>query len=190
MKIPRLTKLRINVKASRLALSFFMAAFSTGCGQSATPKQENVADSSFDKSQVAEASPATNHESSAEVKFTLVSGAEVGPGEKAYFTAGNGHHGFFGRGGAIDGKPNPTLTVRQGEKVSITLLDLDQRGQPAQLAVPAFHVATPTLTNYGKSASITFTADRAGAFNYTGQIAFGGEHNHQHMIGKILVTPK
>lgn len=121
--------------------------------------------------------------------FILVSGAEVGPNGKAYFTAGNGHHGFFGRGGTIDGQPNPTLRVKQGDTVKITLLDLDQRGQPAQLAVPDLGLATPTLTRAGQSATLEFTASRAGTFRYTGAIAFDG-HNHEHMAGDIVVETK
>ena len=122
--------------------------------------------------------------------FTLVSGAEMGPGGRPYFTAGNGHHGFFGRGGAIDGQPNPTLRVKQGDTVKIILLDLDQRGQPARLAIPDLNLATPVLSHNGENATLTFIADRAGAFGYTGQIAFGGEHNHQHMVGEIVVEPR
>ncbi|EKE16646.1 MAG: hypothetical protein ACD_10C00874G0001 [uncultured bacterium] len=121
--------------------------------------------------------------------FTLVSGAEVGPNGKSYFTAGNGHHGFFGRGGMIDGQPNPTLRVKQGDTVKITLLDLDQRGQPAQLAVPDLGLATPTLTRSGQSDTLNFTASRAGTFRYSGAIAFDG-HNHQHMVGEIVVETK
>ncbi|OGU49734.1 MAG: hypothetical protein A2199_10560 [Hydrogenophilales bacterium RIFOXYA1_FULL_63_33] len=121
--------------------------------------------------------------------FTLVSGAEMGPGGRPYFTAGNGHHGFFGRGGAIDGQPNPTLRVKQGDTVKIILLDLDQRGQPARLAIPDLNLATPVLTQNGRSATLSFTTERAGTFGYTGTIAFGG-HNHQHMAGEIVVEPK
>ena len=119
-----------------------------------------------------------------------MSGAEVGPGGQPYFTAGHGHHGFFGRGGAIDNQPNPTLRVKQGDTVKIILLALDQRGQPARLAIPDLNLATPVLSHNGENATLTFTADRAGAFGYTGQIAFGGEHNHQHMVGEIVVEPR
>ena len=122
--------------------------------------------------------------------FTLVSGAEVGPGGQPYFTAGNGNHGFFGRGGAIDGQPNPTLRVKRGDTVKIILLDLDQRGQPARLAVPDLNLATPVLSHNGESATLTFTADRAGTFGYTGGTGFGGRsERHVHMVGKIVVEP-
>jgi len=122
--------------------------------------------------------------------FTLVSGAEVGADDsQPYFTAGHGHHGFFGRGGAIDNQPNPTLRVKQGDTVRIILFDKDQRGQPARLAIPDLHHATPILTEPGQSTTLEFNADRAGTFGYTGAIAFGG-HNHQHMTGEIVVEPK
>jgi len=45
------------------------------------------------------------------------------------------------------------------------------------------------LTQDGQSVALTFTADRPGEFGYTGQIAFCGEHNHQHMVGEIVVEP-
>lgn len=121
--------------------------------------------------------------------FTLISGAEVGPGNRPYFTAGNGHHGFFGRGDSIDGQPDPTLRVRQGDTVRIILLDLDQRGQPARLAIPDLDLATPVLTRSGESATLSFTANRAGTFEYTGALVFGGQLNHQHMVGEIVVEP-
>lgn len=121
--------------------------------------------------------------------FTLISGAEVGPGGQAYFTAGHGHHGLFGRGGEIDGQPNPTLRIKQGDTVKITLLDLDQRGQPAQLSVPAFHVQTPVLTHRGDRATLIFTADRAGTFEYDGKVVFDGRPQHVHAIGTLLVEP-
>lgn len=127
--------------------------------------------------------------SAAERHFTLVSGAEVGRSGKAFFTAGNGHHGFFGRGGDIDGKPNPTLSVYLGDKVVITLLDLDQRGQPAQLLIPALHLATPVLTRNGQSAMITFSADRLGSLIYNGVARRDGRDRHVHMVGRIVVQP-
>jgi len=132
---------------------------------------------------------ATATASAAERNFTLVSGAEVGPGERAYFTAGNGHHGFFGRGGEIEGQPNPTLTVRQGDKVTITLLDLDDRGQPAQLTIPDLNLATPVLSRKGQSATVTFTADRVRTFDYNGVTVFDGRDQHVHMVGHIVVAP-
>lgn len=126
----------------------------------------------------------------AERSFTLVSGAEVGFEDgRAYFTAGNGHHGFFGKGGDIDGESDPTLKVRQGDKVTITLLDLDERGQPAKLTVPAFHVTTTLLTDNGQRATVSFTADRVGSFDYNGVAPRDGQDRHVYMVGRIVVQP-
>src|SRR5262245_10410939 len=58
--------------------------------------------------------------------FTLIGGAEVGRDGKPYFTPGHLSHAFFGRGGDIEGQPNPTLYVNQGETVAMTLLNLDE----------------------------------------------------------------
>jgi len=85
--------------------------------------------------------------------FTLISGAEVGADGKPYFTPGHLNHAFFGRGGDIDGQPNPTLYVQQGDTVEITLLRLDERGQPAELAIPSLGLKTPKLTQYGETAT-------------------------------------
>ena len=133
--------------------------------------------------------------------FTLVSGAEVGPGSRAYFTPGNGNHGFFGQGGAIDGQPNPTLRVKQGDTVKIILLDKDQRGHSAVLAIPDLGLSTPVLTREGQSATLSFVANRPGRFKYTGKLtgkdAQAGYHaglgrveRHINMVGQIVVDPK
>jgi nitrous oxide reductase len=122
--------------------------------------------------------------------FTLIGGAEVGRDGKPYFTPGHLDHAFFGRDGDIDGRPNPTLYVNQGEKVEITLLNLDERGQPHVLAIPSLGLETPTLTKNGESATITFIAKDPGTFDYNGRTVFGGRERHVHMEGRIVVRPK
>jgi hypothetical protein len=122
--------------------------------------------------------------------FTLIGGAEVGRDGKPYFTPGHLDHAFFGRGGDIDGQPNPTLYVDQGEKVEITLLNLDERGQPHVLAIPSLGLKTPTLTKNGESAIITFIAKDPGTFDYNGRTVFGGRERHVHMEGRIVVRAK
>lgn len=121
--------------------------------------------------------------------FTLIGGAEVGQDGKPYFTPGHLDHAFFGRGGDIDNKPNPTLYVNQGEKVEITLLNLDERGQPQVLAIPSLGLTTPTLTKKGESATITFVAENPGTFEYNGRTVYGGREQHVHMEGRIVVRP-
>jgi hypothetical protein len=122
--------------------------------------------------------------------FTLISGAEVGTDGKPYFTPGHLDHAFFGRGGDIDGQPNPTLYVHQGDRVEITLLRLDERGQPAELAIPSLGLKTPKLTQYGETATITFLAENPGTFEYNGWTEFDGRIRHTHMVGRIVVRPK
>jgi hypothetical protein len=122
--------------------------------------------------------------------FTLISGAEVGVDGKPYFTPGHLDHAFFGRGGDIDGQPNPTLYVNQGDKVEITLLRLDERGQPAELAIPSLGLKTPKLIQYGETATLSFVARDPGSFEYNGLTEFGGKVQHTHMLGRIVVKPK
>jgi hypothetical protein len=122
--------------------------------------------------------------------FILIGGAEVGRDGKPHFTSGNLNHAFFGRGGDIDDKPNPTLYVNQGEKVEITLLNLDERGQPHVLVIPSLGLETPTLTKNGESATISFVARDAGTFEYNGRTVFGGRERHVHMEGRIVVRAK
>ena len=122
--------------------------------------------------------------------FTLISGAEVGADGKPYFTPGHLNHAFFGRGGDIDGQPNPTLYVQQGDTVEITLLRLDERGQPAELAIPSLGLKTPKLTQYGETATITFRADNPGTLEYNGWTEFDGRIRHTHMVGRVVIRPK
>lgn len=121
--------------------------------------------------------------------FTVFSGAEVGPGNQPYFGEGHGNRGFFGQGGAINAQPNPTLRVTQGDTVKITLVDLDQRGQPAKLSIPALGLATPLLTRHGETATLSFTAQKIGVLEYNGEVPVAG-HHHEHMIAAIVVEPK
>jgi hypothetical protein len=122
--------------------------------------------------------------------FILIGGAEVGRDGKPHFTPGNLDHAFFGRGGDIDDKPNPTLYVNQGERVEITLLNLDERGQPHVLAIPSLGLKTPTLVKNGESATVTFIAKDSGTFEYNGRTVFDGRGRHVHMEGRIVVRPK
>lgn len=143
-------------------------------GLRAASCQRNVPQSSAPQQPKADSSVAA---------FALYSGAEIGKVVgKAYFTSGHGNHVFFGRGGEIDGKTNPTLRVRQGQKVEITLLDLDERGQPG--------LNTPRLTKNGENAVLTSTAERPGTLPYTGWTFFAGKEQHTHMEGQIVIEPK
>jgi hypothetical protein len=122
--------------------------------------------------------------------FTLIGGAEVGRDGKPYFTPGHLNHAFFGRGGDIDDQPNPTLHVNQGDTVTVTLLNLDERGQPHVLAIPALGLKTPTLTKNGELATLTFVAQEPGVLEYNGRTVFGGRERHVHMEGRIVIRPK
>jgi hypothetical protein len=46
--------------------------------------------------------------------------------------------------------------------VKITLLDLEDRGQPAQLTIPGLNLAAPVLCQNGQRGRLTFTASRTG----------------------------
>ncbi|WP_028232578.1 cupredoxin domain-containing protein [Paraburkholderia mimosarum] len=119
--------------------------------------------------------------------FTLVGGAENDNGQ-ADWQPGPGNHNFLGRSGSIDGQWNPTLVVKKGDKVNITLFDNDQRGQPEFLSIPELGLQTPVLHSVGQSATLSFVAVKPGTFEYSGAVSFG-RHNHQHMTGEIVVNP-
>src|SRR4030067_539266 len=67
------------------------------------------------------------------VRYTLVTGG------------GTGKLNFVGRGGDIDGQPNPTLTAQPGDVVEITLVNGDYILH--DLAIDEFDVKTPQLPN-------------------------------------------
>src|SRR5208282_3444711 len=71
----------------------------------------------------------------ADVTFTLRTG--IADGKMA----------FIGRGGDIDGKVNPTLSVHEGDQVEINLINGE--GAEHDIVVPDFHAASQHVVGKG-----------------------------------------
>jgi nitrite reductase (NO-forming) len=71
---------------------------------------------------------------------------------------------FIGRGGAIDGKVNPELTVHEGDLVEVTLINGE--GAEHDIVFPEFRAASPHVIGRGASATISFRVGSAGSFDY------------------------
>jgi len=76
--------------------------------------------------------------------------------------------------------PNPTLMLKAGERVRVTLRN-EERGFTHDFAVPAVDVATD-LINWNENAGVTFEVpDRPGAYDYV------CEPHAMMMRGRIIV---
>jgi nitrite reductase (NO-forming) len=71
---------------------------------------------------------------------------------------------FMGVGGEIDGVVNPTLNVKPGAVVQITLIDGD--GAQHDIAFPDFNAKSEIITGQGASSTFVFKADKEGKFSY------------------------
>ena len=106
----------------------------------------------------------------------------------AVFTLGTGiaqgKMVFIGKGGAIDGKVNPTLSVHEGDVVQITLVNGE--GAEHDLVVPEMHVGTQRVTSPGASSTLAFRAGNIGSFAYFCDLP---GHREAGMEGMIKVSP-
>ena len=71
---------------------------------------------------------------------------------------------FVGTGGDIDRQVNPTLKADVGDIVTIKLTSGD--GAEQNISLPDFNVNSSDVAGQGKSTSVTFGVDKAGAFAY------------------------
>ncbi|MBX5472576.1 MAG: nitrite reductase, copper-containing [Acetobacteraceae bacterium] len=76
----------------------------------------------------------------------------------------NGKMVFIGKGGAIDGKVNPTLVVRENDVVQVTLINGE--GAVHDISFPDFHVTSERVTSPGASSTIVFQVGSAGTYSY------------------------
>ncbi len=88
---------------------------------------------------------------------------------------------FVGVGGSIDGQMNPTLSVNQGDTVTITLHNADMTTH--NVYVDGYDVQAPDAAP-GANTSVKFTASSQGTFAY--YCAIPG-HRAMGMEGKIVV---
>lgn len=89
---------------------------------------------------------------------------------------------FIGRGGAIDGKVNPDLTVHEGDLVEVTLINGE--GAEHDIVFPDFHAASPHVIGRGASISLSFHVGSAGSFAYYCDLP---GHRDAGMEGRIKV---
>ena len=94
----------------------------------------------------------------------------------------DGKLGFMGVGGDIDGKLNPTLRVKPGDTVQVTLINGD--GAEHDWVAPDLHAQTDRVTSKGGSSVTVFKADKAGDFAYYCSVP---GHRQAGMEGKITV---
>ena len=105
-----------------------------------------------------------------EVKFVL-----------ATAIGGNGFK-WVGKEGAIAGKDNPDLTVNKGDKATIQIANED--GVEHQFEIVGLGVKSESVVQKGDAKSVTFTADKAGTYQYICNIP---GHKEAGMLGKLTV---
>ncbi len=86
---------------------------------------------------------------------------------------------FTVEGGNFYFKPT-SMTVNKGDKVKITFVN---KGGYHDLVIDEFNVRTPQIKD-GQSATIEFTADKTGSFEYYCSV---GEHRQMGMKGTLIV---
>jgi nitrite reductase (NO-forming) len=89
---------------------------------------------------------------------------------------------YIGRGGDIDGKVNPTLSVHEGDVVQITVINGE--GAEHDLILPDLHVSTQHVTGSTASSTLVLTANDIGSFAYFCDIA---GHREAGMQGFLKV---
>ena len=89
---------------------------------------------------------------------------------------------YIGKGGAIDGKVNPTIAVHEGDIVQITIVNGE--GAEHDIVIPEMHVASQRVSGPGASSTLMFHAGDIGSFLYFCSIA---GHREAGMEGQIKV---
>lgn len=89
---------------------------------------------------------------------------------------------FVGVGGLIDGQTNPTLHVKPGAIVQVTLIDGD--GAEHDVNFPEFNALSDHVAGKGASTVIVFRADKEGKFQYFCTLP---GHRQAGMEGVIVV---
>lgn len=89
---------------------------------------------------------------------------------------------FIGEAGAIAGKINPDLRVREGAVVQINLINGD--GAVHDIAIPDFGAKSEAITAKGAGTAIVFRATRNGNFEYLCTLP---GHKAAGMTGQLIV---
>ncbi|KAF2991646.1 multicopper oxidase domain-containing protein [Methylocystis sp. MJC1] len=91
---------------------------------------------------------------------------------------------FLGVGGAIDGKVNPELVFHEGERAQINLVNGE--GAEHDIVIEFYGVRSNRVVGKGASGTVSFFADKTGAFSYYCSVP---GHRDAGMQGKIRVEP-
>jgi len=89
---------------------------------------------------------------------------------------------FLGKGGAIDGQTNPTLTANPGDTVRVTLISGE--GATHNIVFEGVNARSADVTGIGNSVSLEFTAGSDGTFAYICDIP---GHRQAGMEGQFVV---
>lgn len=89
---------------------------------------------------------------------------------------------FIGDAGAISGKINPDLKVKEGAVVQINLINGD--GAIHDIAIPEFAAKSEAITIKGAGTAIVFRATRSGSFEYLCTLP---GHKAAGMAGQLIV---
>ncbi len=93
-----------------------------------------------------------------------------------------GRLAFVGVGGTIDGVANPTLRVKPGDVVQVTLINGD--GAEHDISFPDFNAMSDHVMNKDASSVIIFRADKKGEFPYFCTVT---GHRQAGMEGRLVV---
>ncbi|HEX2941959.1 MAG TPA: copper-containing nitrite reductase [Rhodopila sp.] len=91
---------------------------------------------------------------------------------------------YIGKGGAIDGKVNPTLTVHEGDVVQITIINGE--GAEHDVVVPDLHVSSQRVIGRNASSTLVLHAADVGSFVYFCSVP---GHREAGMEGLLKVEP-
>jgi nitrite reductase (NO-forming) len=95
-----------------------------------------------------------------------------------------GKMAFIGKGGAIDGQVNPTLTVEEGDVVLVTLINGEGLGH--DIVIPDLQASSQRWRGPGASTTLVFNAMEIGAFAYFCAVP---DHREAGMGGLLKVEP-
>ncbi len=85
------------------------------------------------------------------------------------------------------------LVVHKGDKVVLTVTN--PRGHAHSLILPEFGVATPRLEKRGGTATVEFTADKVGVFQFACGLPYDEEAgncglDHKYQVGHLIVLER
>ncbi len=91
---------------------------------------------------------------------------------------------FVGVGGEIEGRGNPELVLREGERAQINLINGE--GAEHDIVIDFYGVRSNRVIGKGASTTVSFLADKIGSFAYYCSVP---GHREAGMLGKLRVEP-